>query len=77
VTFPTTRVTLEAGEVDSLSCFLLGQLEDNRVSVDEALAAVALTLVRLASPTILTDDEQISRTQDVLAFSQMLGGKVN
>jgi hypothetical protein len=68
---------MEMGEVHSLSLLILECLENERIEVNMALAAVALTLVRLASPIPVSQPDEVTRTQDVISFSQTLGGSVN
>lgn len=67
------------GEVHDLSLFLLEWLEGQGISGDLALAATALTLVRLASPMQTLDAEvEVKNTQDVISFVQMSSdGRVN
>lgn len=72
------EVSLEMGEVSDLSLFLIECLEDNKVSLDMALASLALTLARLSNPfERLTQEQEIKLTTDLMSFMQMNGGTVN
>lgn len=67
------------GDVHNISLSLLDFLTDEAVgSHDLMLAAVALTLVRLANPMDrLSAVEETNRTKDTISFVQMIGGVKN
>lgn len=66
------------GEVHDLSLFLLEFLEEQNIEHDLAIAAVALTVVRLAHPLErLSAESEIAFTQEIIQMSQMQGGSVN
>jgi hypothetical protein len=71
-------VQLDMAEVHDLSLRLLEVFEDEGVTHDMALAAAALTLVRLANPLeALPGDKEILYTQNIISMVQMQGGVVN
>lgn len=62
-------------EVHNLSLFLLEAIEEERVSGDLALAACALTLVRLAHPyEPLSKEDEMSFTSELVSMVQLQGG---
>lgn len=65
-------------EVHNLSLELLELLEDEGVTHDLALAAVGLTLVRVANPlTALSAEQEVSYTQNIIQMVQMQGETLN
>lgn len=70
------------GEVHSLSLSILTSLEEDEVATGVAAAACALTIGRLMTPKIMSQNEEVSFTKNLLDylalyFSGGEGGRAN
>lgn len=73
------EVSLDMREVHESSLDLLSCLEDSQTEVSVGLAALCLTLARLASPERMDLEGEILATQDLLQYIGMyfVEGTVN
>jgi hypothetical protein len=65
------RVEFDMEEVHNLSVDLLGLLEDEKVTIALGMAALGLSIGRLASPAVLDQPTEIKFTQDLMEWLGM------